>query len=96
MDGKRTFDSVSRKALKAIFTEDISPNESTDAEHEVAILARLRHANIVRFYDSFIDGSYFCIVTEYCEVNSRNLLIVFLSFSNSLGWRFGSIFEILT
>jgi len=39
-----------------------------DAEHEASILARLRHPNIVRFYDSFIDAAYFCIVTEYCEV----------------------------
>lgn len=68
----------SRKALKAIFIEDVSPNESIDAEHEVAILARLRHSNIVRFYDSFIDGTYFCIVTEYCEVNfSKNFLFLF-------------------
>ncbi len=57
------------KVLKAIFIgEDVSPNESLDAEHEASILARLRHPNIVRFYDSFIDASYFCIVTEYCEV----------------------------
>lgn len=46
----------------------MSPNESLDAEHEAGILARIRHPNIVRFYDSFIDASYFCIVTEFCEV----------------------------
>ena len=57
-----------RKVLKAIFIGDISENESSDAEHEALILVRLRHPNIVRFYDSFIDASYFCIVTEYCEV----------------------------
>ncbi len=57
-----------RKVLKAIFVGDVSPNESLDAEHEASILVRLRHPNIIRFYDSFIDASYFCIVTEYCEV----------------------------
>jgi len=57
-----------RKVLKSIFVGDVSPNESLDAEHEASILARLRHPNIVRFYDSFIDASEFCIVTEYCEV----------------------------
>ncbi|CAF4578676.1 unnamed protein product [Rotaria sp. Silwood2] len=56
-----------KKVLKAIFIGDVSPNESLDAEHEASILARLRHPNIVRFYDSFMDASYFCIVTEYCE-----------------------------
>ena len=66
-----------RKALKAIYVEDSSPNESIDAEHEVAILVRLRHPNIVRFHDSFIDASYFCIVTEYCEVNFRRHLFFF-------------------
>ncbi|UJR28665.1 hypothetical protein I4U23_009894 [Adineta vaga] len=56
-----------KKVLKAIYVDDVSPNESLNAEHEAAILARLRHPNIVRFYDSFIDENYFCIVTEYCE-----------------------------
>ncbi|CAF0743713.1 unnamed protein product [Adineta steineri] len=56
-----------KKVLKAIFIEDVSPNESLDAEHEASILARLRHPNIVRFYDSFMDANHFCIVTEYCE-----------------------------
>jgi len=57
-----------RKVLKSIFIGDISAEESSDAEHEASILAGLRHPNIVRFYDSFIDGVEFCIVTEYCEV----------------------------
>ncbi|CAF0885323.1 unnamed protein product [Adineta ricciae] len=56
-----------KKVLKEIYVGDTSPNESLDAEHEATILSRLRHPNIVRFYDSFIDGSNFCIVTEYCE-----------------------------
>ncbi|CAF3404709.1 unnamed protein product [Rotaria socialis] len=56
-----------KKVLKAIFIGDVSPNESLDAEHEASILARLRHPNIVRFYDSFVDALHFCIVTDYCE-----------------------------
>ena len=72
---KRTYDSSSnsvrfRKVLKAIFLVDPSSEESSDAEHEALLLARLRHPHILRFYDSFIDASYYCIVTEYCEVNS--------------------------
>ena len=82
-----------RKALKAIFIEDTSPNESIDAEHEVAILVRLRHPNIVRFYDSFIDTSYFCIVTEYCEVNS-SIWFHLKTHACIVGWRSRSIFEI--
>ena len=50
--------------MKEIFIGDVSPNESLDAEHEASILARLRHPNIVRFYDSFIDTSYFCIINR--------------------------------
>jgi NIMA (never in mitosis gene a)-related kinase len=76
-----------RKVLKAIFIDDISPNESLAAEHEAAILVRLRHPNIIRFYDSFIDISYFCIVTEYCEVKillNEIIKILFLSFIK--GW----------
>jgi NIMA (never in mitosis gene a)-related kinase 11 len=60
--------SMFSKVLKSIFIGDISPDESSNAEHEAAMLARLRHAHIVRFYDSFIDGQYFCIITEYCQV----------------------------
>ncbi len=74
-----------RKVLKAIFVGDVSPNESLDAEHEASILVRLRHPNIIRFYDSFIDASYFCIVTEYCEVkillNKEKNNIFFSGFS---------------
>ncbi|CAF0733342.1 unnamed protein product [Rotaria sordida] len=64
-----------KKVIKAIFIGDVSPNESLDAEHEASILARLRHPNIVRFYDSFIDQSYFCIVTEYCEDGDLDQLL---------------------
>ncbi|XP_071823810.1 serine/threonine-protein kinase Nek11-like isoform X2 [Apostichopus japonicus] len=35
--------------------------------HEAKLLSKLHHPNIVKFYDSFLDGEFFCIITEYCE-----------------------------
>eukprot|EP01062_Namystynia_karyoxenos_P016160 TRINITY_DN1588_c1_g2_i1.p1 TRINITY_DN1588_c1_g2~~TRINITY_DN1588_c1_g2_i1.p1 ORF type:complete len:666 (+),score=180.24 TRINITY_DN1588_c1_g2_i1:141-2138(+) len=37
-----------------------------EARTEAQIMARLKHQNIVRFVDSYIDGGKLCIVTEYC------------------------------
>lgn len=35
--------------------------------HEVDNLKQLQHPNIARFYDCYIiDGSFYCIVIEYC------------------------------
>ena len=48
---------------------DLQPDETVDAMHEAKLLSKLDHPGIVQFHDSFIDGEYFCIVTEYCEVN---------------------------
>lgn len=30
---------------------------------------QLDHPSIVKFHDSFMDGDFFCIITEYCEVS---------------------------
>ncbi|CAF1551478.1 unnamed protein product [Didymodactylos carnosus] len=57
-----------RKVLKAVFVGDVPQEESLDAQREAQLLSHLRHPNIVRFYDSFVDSSYFCIVTDYCEL----------------------------
>ena len=48
---------------------DLQPDETVDAMHEAKLLSKLDHPGIVQFHDSFIDGEYFCIVTEYCEVS---------------------------
>jgi len=55
--------------LKEISVGDLMPDETVDAMHEAKLLSKLDHPSIVQFHDSFIDGEYFCIVTEYCEVS---------------------------
>ena len=58
-----------RKALKEISVGDLQPDETVDAMREARLLSRLDHPSIVKFHDSFIDGGYFCIITEYCNVS---------------------------
>ncbi|XP_063951532.1 serine/threonine-protein kinase Nek11-like [Lytechinus pictus] len=55
------------KVLKEISCGDLAPDETVDAMHEAKLLSKLQHPNIVKFYDSFLDGEFFCIITEYCE-----------------------------
>lgn len=55
------------KVLKEIFVGELQPDETVDAMREARLLSNLNHPNIVKFLDSFIDGEFFCIVTEYCE-----------------------------
>ena len=39
---------------------------------EAAILAIFDHPNIIKFFCSFREEDYFCILTEFCEVTSLN------------------------
>lgn len=39
------------------------------------VLARMKHPNIVRYCDSFIDASYLIIVMEYCNAGDLSGLI---------------------
>lgn len=55
------------KVLKEIFVGELQPDETVDAMREARMLSDLKNPNIVKFLDSFIDGEFFCIVTEYCE-----------------------------
>ncbi|XP_059142130.1 serine/threonine-protein kinase Nek11-like [Physella acuta] len=55
------------KVLKEISVGELEPDETVDAMHEARILSKLQHPGIVRFHDSFIDGEFFCIITEYCQ-----------------------------
>ena len=42
-----------------------------DTLQEAKVLATLKHPNITNSYESFMDGNYFCIITEYCEVSEQ-------------------------
>ncbi len=43
-------------------------DESLESVHEANLLSKLDNPYILKYFDSFLDGEYFCIVTEYCEV----------------------------
>lgn len=46
----------------------MQPDESIESVHEANLLSKLNSPYILKYMDSFLDGEYFCIVTEYCEV----------------------------
>lgn len=43
--------------------------ETVSAAHEGNVLKNLNHQNILKFYDSFVDREFYCIVTEFCDVS---------------------------
>eukprot|EP00118_Oscarella_pearsei_P014030 m.117462 g.117462 ORF g.117462 m.117462 type:complete len:597 (+) comp37614_c0_seq2:26-1816(+) len=55
------------KVLKEIPLGDVQAGETVTAAREAKLLSKLDHPHIVKFHDSFLDGEYFYIVTEYCE-----------------------------
>ncbi len=57
-----------RKVLKEISIGDMEPDESIESVKEANLLSKLDNPYILKYHDSFLDGEYFCIVTEYCEV----------------------------
>lgn len=57
-----------RKVLKEISIGDMEPDESIESVQEANLLSKLDNPYILKYHDSFLDGEYFCIVTEYCEV----------------------------
>jgi len=52
-----------------VFVGNLRPDETVDADHEAKLLRNLNHSGIVRFYDSFVEAEFFCIVTEFCDVS---------------------------
>jgi hypothetical protein len=51
----------------------MQPDETIESVHEANLLSKLDNPYIVRYNDSFLDGEYFCIVTEHCEVKILSL-----------------------
>lgn len=43
-------------------------DESIESVQEAQLLSKLDNPYILKYHESFLDGDYFCIVTEYCEV----------------------------
>ncbi|CAF0886112.1 unnamed protein product [Brachionus calyciflorus] len=55
------------KVLKEVSVGDMQSDESIESVHEANLLSKLDNPYILKYSDSFLDGEYFCIVTEYCE-----------------------------
>ncbi len=53
-------------AVKSILRDDIK-KEINLLEEELAILQKVDHPNIVKFYESYIDHRYLHIVMEICN-----------------------------
>eukprot|EP01043_Picozoa_sp_COSAG02_P041781 COSAG02_NODE_3494_length_6656_cov_2.237151_3_plen_304_part_01 len=51
--------------LKEVNVASLNSKEQTEAVSEVILLRKVRHPNIVKYYDSFIDGKSLYIVMEY-------------------------------
>lgn len=62
------FLSVYRKVLEKIDLCYLEPGQIVQTKHEAKLLSQLDHPGIVKFLDSFIDGEYYCVITEYYEV----------------------------
>ncbi len=43
----------------------MSHAEREDAVNEIRLLASIRHENICRYHEAFLDGNYLCIVMEF-------------------------------
>ena len=53
--------------IKLVDTTSLSKRELADTQREAALLRSLQHPNIVRYYASFAEKQYFCIVMEYAN-----------------------------
>lgn len=61
--------------VKEIYIGNLQPDETVGAVTEARLLCKLNHPGIVKFLDSFIDGDFFCIVTEYCEGGDLDIIL---------------------
>ena len=56
--------------MKKIDLSDVGVNEAIDIAQEAITLATLNHQFIIKYFDSFRDEGFFCIVTDYCDVKA--------------------------
>jgi NIMA (never in mitosis gene a)-related kinase len=54
--------------MKQINTAKMSQKLKKEALNEVEILSRIDSCYVVKYFDSFIDKNYLCIIMEYCEL----------------------------
>lgn len=53
--------------MKKIDIHDMSTDERRTAQREASLLASLRHPAVLHHIESFEEGGFLCIVTEFCE-----------------------------
>ncbi|KAF5401566.1 hypothetical protein PHET_05220 [Paragonimus heterotremus] len=56
-----------QRVIKEINISKMSPKEREESRKEIAVLSKMNHPNIVRYFDSFEDSGYVYIVMEYCD-----------------------------
>ena len=54
-------------ALKRVPLDKDATDETRAINNEIQVLKSLNHANVVRYWDSFVEKEYMCIVMDYCE-----------------------------
>ncbi|CAD7967410.1 unnamed protein product [Amoebophrya sp. A120] len=57
----------STAVLKKISVATLDEKERDSVEQEVALLAGIRHPNIVAYRDNFLHGDHLCILMAYCD-----------------------------
>jgi NIMA (never in mitosis gene a)-related kinase 1/4/5 len=55
-------------AIKQVFVQNMSRKEQTVAANEILALRAVDHPHVIRYLDSFQEGTTLCIVTELAEV----------------------------
>ena len=53
-------------ALKEADVRKMSPVERMDAVNEIRLLASVRHQNVVRYHEAFLDGESGCLACRQC------------------------------
>ena len=53
--------------LKKISLDNVKLKHQKEALREVQILRKIKHPHIIRYYHSFIENEYLCILMEYAE-----------------------------
>ncbi|XP_053184711.1 interferon-induced very large GTPase 1-like [Scomber japonicus] len=53
--------------IKEIDISEMSTEETEKAQHEVEVLSKMSHPNIVQYKESFEERSCLCIAMDYCE-----------------------------
>eukprot|EP01135_Chromosphaera_perkinsii_P003564 Nk52_evm22s248 gene=Nk52_evmTU22s248 len=66
VSGKGNGDGEER-VMKKVFIGDLSSEKKEQATNEVYFLARLKHPNIIEYFESFFEGEHLYIVMSYAE-----------------------------